>query len=47
MSAHVFGRASSASCANYDLRRTSVDNVEVFGKEAADTIQNNFYVDDL
>ena len=39
--------ASSASCANYALRRTSADNVEGFGKEAADVIQNNFYVDDL
>ena len=47
MCVHVFGGASSASCANYALRRTSVDNIEEFGKEAADVIQNNFYVDDL
>ena len=25
MCVHVFGRASSSSCANYTLRRTSVD----------------------
>ena len=47
MCVHVFGGASSASCANYALRRTSVDNIAEFGKEAADVIQNNFYVDDL
>ena len=39
--------ASSASCANYALRRTSADIVEEFGKETADVIQNNFCVDDL
>ena len=47
MCVHVFGGASSASCTNYALRSTSVDNIEEFGKEAADVIQNNFYVDDL
>ena len=47
MCTHVFGGTSSASCANYALRRTYVDNVEEFGKEAADVIQNNFCVDDL
>ena len=47
MCVHFFGEASSASCANYALRRTSADNVEEFGKEVADMIQNNFYVDDL
>ena len=47
MCVHVFGGASSPSCANYAIRRTSADNVEEFGKEAADVIRNNFYVDDL
>ena len=47
MCLHVFGGASSASCANYALRRISIDNVEEFGKETADVIQNNFYIDDL
>ena len=47
MCAHVFGGASSVSCAKYVFRRISVDNAEEFGKEAADVIQNNFYVDDL
>ena len=32
---------------NYVSRGTSVNSVEEFGKEAADLIQNNFYVDDL
>ena len=45
--AHGFGGASSANCANYVLRRTSVDTAERFGKEAADVIRSNFYVDDL
>ena len=47
MCAHVFGGESSAICANYALRRTSVGNIVEFVKEAADMIQNNFYVDDL
>ena len=41
MCAHFAGGAYSASCANYVLRRISVDDVEEFGKEAADGIQNN------
>ena len=40
MCAYVLGGASSASCANYALRRTSVDNVEESGKEAADICIN-------
>ena len=44
---HALGGASSVNCADYALRRTSVDNIEEFGKEAADVIQSNFYVDDL
>ena len=47
MGAYVFGGASSTSYANYVLRKTSADNVEKFGKETADVIQDNFYVDDL
>ena len=46
MCAHVSGGACSVSCANYALKRTSVGNIEEFGKEAA-VIENNFYVDDL
>ena len=47
MCLHVFGGESSATCANYALRRTSVESIEEFGKEAADVIQNKFYVNDL
>ena len=45
--AHVFGGTSSGSCSNYDLRRIAVDNEAEFGKTAASTLLNNFYVDDL
>ena len=47
MNAHVFGRTLSPSCSNYALRRTSTDNEDKFGKEAAVTLEKNFYVDDL
>ena len=32
MCAHVFGATSSASCPNHALRRTAMENEEVFGK---------------
>ena len=47
MCAHVFGGASSGGCSNYALHRTAVDNEAEFGKAAASTLLNNFYVDDL
>ena len=47
MCAHVFGGASSGGCSNYALRRTTVDNEAEFGRAAASTLFNNFYVDDL
>ena len=47
MCAHVLGGASSGGCSNYTLRRTAVDNEAEFGKAAATTLLNNFYVDDL
>ena len=47
MCVHVFGGTSSPSCINYTLKRTAVDGEAKFGKEAAETLQNNFYVDDL
>ena len=47
MCAHVFGGTSSASCSNYALRRTAIDNKEVYGTDAATTLLRNFYVDDL
>ena len=47
MCMHVFGGISSLSCSNYSLKRTSNDGKDQFGLEAAKTLQNNFYVDDL
>ena len=47
MCAHVFGGASSGGCSNYALHRTAVDNEAEFGRAAASTLLNNFYVDNL
>ena len=47
MCVHVFGGISSGACSNYALKITAVENKENFGEEAAQTLQNNFYVDDL
>ena len=47
MCLHVFGGSSSPSCSNYAPKRTAVDGADQFGKEAAETLQNNFYVDDV
>ena len=47
MCVHVFGGTSSPSCSNYALKKAVVDGKPKFGKEAAETLQNNFYVDDL
>ncbi|XP_064647035.1 uncharacterized protein LOC135499916 [Lineus longissimus] len=45
MMVHIFGAASSPSCANYALRRTAEDNRGEF-PEAAKVVERNFYVDD-
>ena len=47
MCVHVFGAISSGSCANYALRKTAAENESKFGSVAADTLRNNFYVDDM
>ena len=47
MCAHVFGGTSSASWSNYTLRRTAIDNKEIYGTDAATTLLRNFYVDYL
>ena len=47
MCAHVFGATLSASCSNYALHRTAVENEAVFGEAAANALHHNFYVDDL
>ena len=47
MSVHVFGGVSSPSCGNYALRKTTPDNQGEYGNDAAETLRNNFYIDDL
>ena len=44
---HVFGSVSSGASSKYGLKMTAIENKETFGQEAAQTFQNNFYVDDL
>ena len=43
---HVFGDVSGACC-NYALRRTAIKNENKYGKDAAEMLNNNFYVDDM
>ena len=47
MCVHVFGGVSSGTCSNYALRRTTTQNESKYGKDAAGTLKNNFYVDDM
>ena len=47
MCVYVIGGTSSPSCSNYVLKRTSIDQEDQLGKAAAETLQDNFYVDDL
>lgn len=46
MIVHLFGAASSPSCACYALRRTAEDNQALFPSEVIDTVFDCFYVDD-
>lgn len=46
MLVHLFGGASSPSCANYALKRTAEDNADEFDKTTIQTVKENFYVDD-
>jgi len=46
MLVHLFGGASSPSCANYALKKTADHNREDFDATAVDTVKRNFYVDD-
>ncbi|XP_038071855.1 uncharacterized protein LOC119740577 [Patiria miniata] len=47
MTVHVFGAASSPSCANYALRRTATDNEQRYRSEVTNAVRKNFYVDDF
>ena len=46
MCMHVFDGTSSPSCCSYVLKRTSIDG-DQFGKSTTETLQDNFYMDDL
>ena len=47
MCVHVFGGVSSGACSNYALRRTAIEIENKYGKDAAEMLKNNFYVDDM
>ncbi|XP_028417119.1 uncharacterized protein LOC114541385 [Dendronephthya gigantea] len=46
MRVHLFGGASSPSCANFALKKTAKDNETSFNAEVIETVEKNFYVDD-
>ena len=46
MKVHLFGAVSSSGCANFALKRTADDFEELYGREAAEFVRNDFYVDD-
>ena len=46
MTVHLFGATSSPGCSNFALKRTADDNEREIGKELAEFLRRNFYVDD-
>ena len=46
MRVHLFGGASSPSCANFALKKTAKDNEADFNHQVIETVEKNFYVDD-
>ena len=46
MLVHLFGGASSPSCANFALKKTAEDNKAAFDAITVETVKRNFYVDD-
>ena len=46
MNVHLFGSASSPSCANFAVKKTASDNAQLFSDQTIETVQCNFYVDD-
>ena len=46
MAVHLFGATSSPGCANFGLKKIAQDNESEFGKEEADFLRQDFYVDD-
>ena len=47
MCVHALGGTSSPSCCNYALTRTAYDNRSRYQADVMDTLNRNFYVDDL
>ena len=47
MLVHLFGGVWSPSCAVYALRKTAMDNTDKFDSDIIETVQQNFYLDDL
>ena len=47
MGRHAFDCVSSPICSNYALKKTADDNKLNYGSEAADTLKESFYVDDM
>lgn len=47
MTVHLFGATSSPSCACFALRKTAEDSHDIFPVEVIDTVNRNFYMDDL
>ena len=43
---YLFGATSSPGCANFGLKQIACDNEATFGKDVADFLRNDFYVDD-
>ena len=46
MTVHLFGATSSPGCSNFVLKRTADDNEQDIGKNPAEFLRNNFFVDD-
>ena len=46
MTVHLFGATSSPGCVNFALKTTADQYEESCGREAADFVRRNFYVDD-
>ena len=46
MTVHLFGAASSPGCSNFALKSTADDGEAIVGREAAEFVRRNFYVDD-
>lgn len=46
MTVHLFGATSSPSCTNFGLKKTANDFEGEYGEQSANSMRNDFYVDD-